>query len=63
MLDPENKTWCATKVDGKGLAVEGYRGHCHDTCPLDVNGTSNSIILLSLKFLLRGRFTQKVFGT
>jgi hypothetical protein len=57
MLDPENKPWCATKVDEEGIVVEGFWGHCHDTCPLDVNGTSISIILLSLKFLLRGRFT------
>ncbi len=53
MFDPQNKTWCATKVDGKGLAVEGHRGHCHDTCPLDANGTSNSnIILLKMQLTI-----------
>jgi hypothetical protein len=47
MLDPENKPWCATKVDEEGIVVEGFWGHCHDTCPLDANGTSNSTILFS----------------
>ncbi len=47
MFDMENKSWCATKVDEKGKAVEGYWGHCHENCPVDVNGTSNSIIIFS----------------
>ncbi len=41
MFNPQNKPWCATKVDAEGTVIEGYRGHCHETCPLDLNGTSN----------------------
>jgi hypothetical protein len=41
MFDAESKPWCATKVDAEGTHIEGYRGHCHETCPLDLNGTSN----------------------
>ena len=55
-FEPQNKSWCATKIDEKGLAVEGYKGHCNETCPLDVNGTSNSIINL-IKILLGGKLT------
>ncbi len=53
-----NKTWCATKVDKEGIAKarEGYWGYCHETCPHDVNGTSNSIINL-IKILLGGKLT------
>jgi hypothetical protein len=40
MFDPEKKTWCATKIDEEGTYIEGYRGYCHETCPLDINGTS-----------------------
>jgi hypothetical protein len=40
LFHPENKTWCSTLVDEKGKAVGGFWGYCHDTCPLDVNGTS-----------------------
>jgi hypothetical protein len=49
MFDPENKPWCATEVDEEGLAFNGYMGYCHDSCPLDVNGTSNSISIIQIK--------------
>jgi hypothetical protein len=52
MFDPQNKTWCATKVDEEGIAVEGYRGYCPDTCQLDVTGTSNIIVGLIQKVCL-----------
>jgi hypothetical protein len=46
MFNEEKIPWCATQIDaeGKGRADEGFWGYCHETCPLDVNGTSNSII-------------------
>jgi hypothetical protein len=46
MFDPQNKAWCATKVNKEGMVSTGYWGDCHETCPLDVNGTSNSISFL-----------------
>ncbi len=58
MFDPENKTWCATKVDNKGIAVKGHWGDCHETCPLDINGTSNLIGFL-FKVLLGRKFHPK----
>jgi hypothetical protein len=41
MFDPESKPWCATKVDAEGTHITGFYGHCHENCPLDLNGTSN----------------------
>jgi hypothetical protein len=40
MFDSENKNWCSTKVDAEGTHIFGFYGHCYETCPLDVKGTS-----------------------
>ena len=45
MFDEENKAWCATKVDTEGTYIKGFWGHCHENCPLDVNGTSIEICI------------------
>jgi hypothetical protein len=42
MFEPQNKTWCATKVDEAGKYIEGAWGFCHGTCQLDLNGTSKN---------------------
>jgi hypothetical protein len=46
MFHPQNKTWCATKVDAEGTYIFGFYGHCHENCPLDVNGTSIKMIIV-----------------
>ena len=45
--DTQNKTWCATKVDEFGqYSYRHNKGYCKENCPLDLNGTSNSIWLI-----------------
>jgi hypothetical protein len=48
MFDEKNQAWCPTKVNKEGMVITGYWGDCHETCPLDINGTSNSILTLIL---------------
>ena len=59
MFHPQNKTWCATKVDAEGTYIFGFWGYCHENCPLDVNGTSIKI-LLSSKIIICRLFNSKM---
>ena len=47
-FDWRNQTWCPTKVDKNGNVYRNitnlYTGYCSEACPVDLKGTSKSIL-------------------